>query len=421
MLSVLVVDDSHEKARKIETCVRSFIRDDAVFLRLVASVAEARRELRERQFELLVLDMNVPIRDGEDARRDGGVLLLGELEKVRDGLRVPTHVVGLSEYPELVEEYGNYFAERLWYLVRYDGSSEEWARRLGQKLVHIVEAMCSSEDEGFDYDLAIVTALEPVELEAVIRLPAGWRPKQWKGDATIYRIGKIGRGRRRLKVVAAAAGEMGMPATTALSMKLVERFRPRVLAMTGIAAGVKGAFGDILVADQSWDYGSGKRYVDGETKTSKFGPAPTPIQLHPVLRAKLSRFGMDGQVRARIRDSWVGNAPEAAPTIRTGPLASGASVVADRAVIDEIVSHNRKLVGVEMEAYGVFLASVACREPRPMPLVVKSICDFGGPEKDDAYQSYAAHTSSRFIYEFSLAELIPDGGSGTARKARRRT
>jgi hypothetical protein len=35
-------------------------------------------------------------------------------------------------------------------------------------------------------------------------------------------------------------------------------FRPRHLAVTGIAAGARGSFGDIVVSDQVWDYGIGK-------------------------------------------------------------------------------------------------------------------------------------------------------------------
>jgi nucleoside phosphorylase len=57
-----------------------------------------------------------------------------------------------------------------------------------------------------------------------------------------------------VKVVAASAAGV-------LSMKMIEYFRPKYLAMTGILAGMRGGSepGDIVAADPSWDYGSGKR------------------------------------------------------------------------------------------------------------------------------------------------------------------
>jgi nucleoside phosphorylase len=40
-----------------------------------------------------------------------------------------------------------------------------------------------------------------------------------------------------------------------------------------------------------------------------------------------------------------------------GPVASGAAVLENRPLIEQIVSRNRKLLAVEMETFGVFLAA----------------------------------------------------------------
>jgi len=88
-----------------------------------------------------------------------------------------------------------------------------------------------------------------------------------------------------------------------------------------------------------------------------------------------------------------------------GPVASGAAVIQDKTVIDEIVARNRKLIGVEMETYGVYLAANATRGPKPLAMSSKSICDFGDLGKNDDYQKYAAYTSAKFVYEFALDQL----------------
>lgn len=66
-------------------------------------------------------------------------------------------------------------------------------------------------------------------------------------------------------------------------------------------------------------------------------------------------------------------------------------------MIDGLTALNRKIVGVEMEGYGVMLAGRACGQPKPSVLIAKSVCDFGDVEKDDQYQRYAAHTSAAFV------------------------
>lgn len=56
---------------------------------------------------------------------------------------------------------------------------------------------------------------------------------------------------------------MGMPAAASLAMKMIMTFRPAFVGMVGVAAGVKGRtnFGDVIAADPTWDYGSGKHAV----------------------------------------------------------------------------------------------------------------------------------------------------------------
>lgn len=74
-------------------------------------------------------------------------------------------------------------------------------------------------------------------------------------------------------------------------------------------------------------------------------------------------------------------------------------------MVESIMAHNRKLIGLEMETYGIFLAGRLCVEPRPIAISAKSVCDFGVPPKTDEFQRYAAFTSANFIYEFALDQL----------------
>ena len=262
------------------------------------------------------------------------------------------------------------------------------------------------------YDVAIVCALLRPELEKVLatgKQPWTALPLEGVGDPTQYRATTFERTKGPpLSVVAAASAQMGMPASAALATKMIQRFRPRLVAMVGIAAGVnrdKQGFGDILAPATTFDYQAGKlSVVDGKLHLS---PDSNPISIANILRERSSRSG-----RSRTSASppsarkWPGPKPNTVLKIHVGPLGSGAAVVAANEPVEATKEHWRKLIGIEMEAYGVHHASQVAVNPPPMFLCMKSICDFAGPDKDDRWQDYAAYTAAQLCFQF------PDRRSG---------
>lgn len=254
-------------------------------------------------------------------------------------------------------------------------------------------------------DLAIVCALEGVELQAVKDLPWDWEPyvNNDPKDSNTYHQGYV-RGARgkRLSVIAVGAPQMGMTAMAVLSMKVIERFRPRILATVGIAASVKPApeinYGDILISDIGWDYGSGKLTVENDEVT--LSPDPRQISLDPTIRNKFVQLKADATALATIKDNWRGPTPATSLAVHIGPVASGAAVVADTAILERIVDQQRKVIGLEMEIYSVFYAAMHCSQPKPVAVAIKSVCDYGDRMKSDKYQAYAAYTSARVLELF---------------------
>lgn len=96
--------------------------------------------------------------------------------------------------------------------------------------------------------------------------------------------------------------------------------------------------------------------------------------------------------------------PDYALSAHLGPVATGAVVLEDPSVVEAIQLTNRETIGIEMEAYGFMLASKLVSSKPPYTLVIKSVCDFANPSKDDSYQGYAAHTSTK--YAFKLIEDV---------------
>jgi nucleoside phosphorylase len=198
---------------------------------------------------------------------------------------------------------------------------------------------------------------------------------------------------------------MGMPAAAALTSKMVHRFRPKLVVMVGIAAGAdpgSQGFGDILAPDCLLDHGAGKLRVEGGVTV--FHPDPSPVSIAPLLRNRLKDWTMKSARLAGIRDRWQGAPPNTVLKLHVGPLGSGAAVVAAEPVVDAVKAHWRKLIGLEMEAYGVHYASQEAVHPPPMFLCMKSICDFAGAAKNDAWQHYAAFTAAELCALFLREE-----------------
>jgi nucleoside phosphorylase len=187
---------------------------------------------------------------------------------------------------------------------------------------------------------------------------------------------------------------MGMPASAFTAAKMIEIFRPEYLIMPGIAAGVAGRceVGDVIVADPTWDWGSGK--IERRDGKAELKVAPHQLSLHSALRMKVQKLARDRSLLSSIRDGWPGAKPSHELSIRIGPVASGAAVLADRKTLLEIEKQHRKLLSVEMESYGTYAAAYEARIPQPLPISLKAVCDFADKKKTDAFQDYAAYTSA---------------------------
>jgi hypothetical protein len=120
-------------------------------------------------------------------------------------------------------------------------------------------------DTAFGTDIGIVCALEQPEFDAVREALGGESAWKETGDARfthVYRETTLTTASdKTLSVVATASTSMGLTAAAIATTQLVMQFRPKLVVMIGIAAGTRAAnkqFGDVLVADPSVDYNSGK-------------------------------------------------------------------------------------------------------------------------------------------------------------------
>jgi nucleoside phosphorylase/CheY-like chemotaxis protein len=390
MIKVLVVEDDDAKAAAVEGVVLEI--DPAAVCQRERNVADAVAAARSGdRYDLMVLDLLMPMRAGGELAPEGGLRALDALVSRYAGVRIG-QVVALTSFDELAGRQEQKLRQHGVLVLRY-GLGVPWEDELSRILLRIVDSGSGGREEGH-FDALFVTALDAIELDGVLSLPLGWREMP---DVPGVHVGTIG-GDLRRRCLALACPEMGMPVAAAVVGDAIHRYRPRVVVMTGIAAGIGDSmdFGDILVADVVWDYGAGKLRGDG--RGSRFSPAPSQRRVDESIVARVRATRRRGT--GHILEQWRGApVPARPPRVHVGPLASGAAVVADESVVEQIRGYNRKVIGVEMEAYGVVVAAQTSSAPRPSVMICKSVCDFGTFAKGDDYQAYAAFTSARFALD----------------------
>ncbi|MBT1700284.1 hypothetical protein KK083_25580 [Fulvivirgaceae bacterium PWU4] len=289
----------------------------------------------------------------------------------------------------------------------HNGSPIPWSLTpLGLSRLRLLSGLqlkSEADSKEFETDIGIICALEFPELAAVINTfsETEWKELPNPQYTHVYRESSIKTKEGvSLRVIATTSTSMGLTAAAIATTQLIMQFKPRIVVMIGIAAGTRSGgkeFGDILTADPSIDYNSGK--VVDEDGIRGFQPDPYPIGLNPRLRSVLARYRGNHSIFDKIRSRWNGTPPPKSNHLHVGPLGAADQVIDDATRIIEIQKNWRKLIGVEMETYGVYRAVHEAPEPKPRVVSFKSVCDFAA-EKTDSWQEYAAFTAAEFAFQF---------------------
>lgn len=257
-------------------------------------------------------------------------------------------------------------------------------------------------NEPYKTDVALLS-VTTTEFRAVTHFH-DWRAKTIVGDEQIYDAAVFRRGDRAYSLIHAKIPEMGMTAAAATAMKVIYTFRPRYLIMVGIAAGIAKSeyeeqmYGDVIVPDIVWNYSAGK-FVSPEKADIVFGG----LGFQP----RSSSESIPEEIIPYLEKAM--NSPENPCHVYIGPMACGSTVVANQELLEKrIYTQYRHTAGLDMESYAVVYAANHAVEPKPIPIIAKSVCDFANSEKSDDYQRYAAYSSCEFA-KFLYEKILPMG------------
>lgn len=397
-MKILIVEDQDQKYEIVRSFLNEIDVGKQIDIERVRSFVGSLELTKDTPYDLVVLDILVPWTDDVEVDENAAFEILKKLYNA-ERENSPKFVVGLTQENSILEKSINEFRKYGWNV--YDFSQEiEWKLSIKNIIERLVRIR---EQESVDY--AIVCALRDPELKAwETVLPDVFRLDEEALDCNLVWRAEIRDSiGRTVSCVATCPRHMGLPAASCLTTLVLSKFRPKVLIMTGITGGVRGKvnFGDILIAAPSWDYGSGKitNSVDPISGMEKedFIPATNEIPLRAWTQKVLQGLAESTNWKSTLIDGPDGLSKEAVE-VHFGPVASGVQVVATSTIPALLAQRNRKVIGIEMETYGLYYAAVNTSVSSPVFFSCKSVSDFADEGKNDQFRSWASEVSAHFAF-----------------------
>lgn len=406
----------------------------AVHVEQATCFSEAQSLLEKNYFDVIILDLKIPIMPGGDARLENAKALYDFVKK--GALSRPFYIVGLTSVEE--NEVRTVFEENANFSIHQYDTEGKWLTKLSSQVEFVVGAkagLSSYLRNNSGIDVLIVTARRRNEFDPIVKAI------EWVGDfhqprsvlaGMVNEFGFIKLNpATELSVGVVCLDEMGLSHSAAMVANIINMFRPRHLAMLGMCCGLKkitdpdnphkGALcklGDIVIAAETccWDEG---KYEDNDPilNGSPFfnNRAVTKSPEREFWRSVDRYLDRDQekietnvaeyyrkQDLAKIQRQLIGDvkfSPDA--SLHWGLIVSGACVIDSNDMIGSITTRFPLAKALEMEAHSVYAAADCCMGLRPKTLVVKGVADFGDGTKAKPVQAIAS-VGSYLAYKLIL-------------------
>jgi len=406
MIKILIIEDNIEKLRKIHAFINEVCSILDENIHYSDNIKSGRDLLIKNQYDLLILDLVLPVDEGGDPSPESGSRFLDEIY-YNPNVNIPIHIIGLTEFDDIFIKYHDQFEDKLWGLINFRIQNNDWEEKLKSKIFYLQNFKTKYAESIRDqnkFDIAIITALN-IEFEELLSTSV-WTKFYIEKDPLVYYSTLLNtKSNNNIKLLACCFNQMGMQASSAISSKIISTFSPEKLFITGICAGINKPgvnIGDIIVANQCWDYESGK-ITDDSNGNLLFSSDMHCIPTDLGILSQLTDFSNNRNILSNIYNEFKGNKPESVLKIHFGSVGSGPYVLSSKQYLKNLISSDRKLLGLDMEGYGIYKASQF--HIGTVPVFIKSVSDFADSNKADNYQKYASFVSAKFVIDFIYNNL----------------
>lgn len=402
MINILIVDDSLTKQDKVCEVLSFF---PQVNILHVTNTNQARILIRQQQFEIVIIDLNIKVSASSPPSINQGLAFAKLIFEDKKCI-IPKDFFFLTELDDREKsDYKNKvaaFCSKLWF---FKDDFIEWSTYLKSRVELYIE-----EYNRNHFDIIFFTALEE-EFNEFIKNSnlIVWsncieRQNSYSSCRGLFSIKN-----KNYTCLLVSPFKKGMSINAALTSLIIQKFNPTIAFMLGLCAGIdksKQQYGDIIISEFIWDYHSGK-IIDGGV----FLNAPYQSEASSELTDKITNIFNDKNIlneyfTQNYRDTLFSQAHK----IFIGPSVSGGTVIADSETVDKIKEQHKDIIGIDMEGYGFYEAFKF--HSHSMCCMIKSISDFGDKEKNNLYRTMALDMNTKSIEHIishdNFLELISD-------------
>lgn len=185
-----------------------------------------------------------------------------------------------------------------------------------------------------------------------------------------------------LNIACYSLNDMGNVNAGITSIPTFDELQPDTVIMFGLAAGLREEtnLGDVIVANKIHFYEQGK------IKGSDIITRPNSIVCTEHLYHQLIQNFREFKKVEQSRDFHV----------RFGEIVAGEKVISSKEKLIQLKKDFPKLIGIEMESYGIGLA-IQKSNCKPNFVVIRGVCDHADENKDDNFRIKSLTNASRFL------------------------
>ncbi|WP_224249771.1 5'-methylthioadenosine/S-adenosylhomocysteine nucleosidase family protein [Hyalangium gracile] len=263
-------------------------------------------------------------------------------------------------------------------------------------------------------DIAVLTVI-PAELVAAREALGIAESARFKDEVgTVFYRGRVrsARARRDYDVVLTCLGRAGNALSAAAVQDVITRYRPQLVLLMGIAAGMRGKvrIGEVVFSERvvAYEPAAVARTPEGHSHVE---PRPEIRTVSHRVQQDLVHYRPD---EARLRERFEqrgGSFPLPSSgnetlyqahvasrlTVKLATVASGEKLLRDPDKLREFRALHGKTEVAEMEAAGLM---EACERSGAPWLVIRGISDFGDEFKDDRFHEFASRAASVVMADF---------------------
>jgi nucleoside phosphorylase len=392
-MNILILEDTQEKLDKLIKTINEL--DENIEYKECKVFHDLTVEINRNKYDLVIADLKVPLFDDSSEEVDVADRLLESIREI-DCPNFKTPVIAVTKFDQLAEDNFRALNRCDITVITYDKTNDDWKPPFKKKVLS-----CIPEKS---YKFIIVCALEK---EAKSYTEAGYEVgERFLSHGITCRTIEIG----EHQGLVVTPTRMGLVNSAILTARVIDIFKPKLICMSGICAGIEGKANiyDVIIPETCHQHDSGKWTKEG------FIPELYEVQLEHLTKIKIDQIIKENDFITTLKENVVLRGNEFPPkckdldfSVYLAPTSSGSAVIADEEILENIKNQHRKKTAFEMESYALYEAA---RQSSVSPIFfsAKAVVDNGNTHKSDDFHRVASILSAKTIYEIIRREFLID-------------